>query len=158
MPDNFIPRRHKSLTAVLHQLVLDHDLDARTIARLVGYKSYQTMMSELSRQPLHKLGADKILPMIDVMDSDYPVEWLAEQRSGVFVRLPKVTGSLKSAEQQCFRTIKEFADVVQTVGQALADGKVNPDELAKTRKETWESIQAHLMLLKIIELECGEAE
>lgn len=154
MSANFNPRRYKSLTAVLHQLVLNHDLDARSIADLCGYKSYQTMMSELSRQPLHKLGADKILPMMDVMNSNYPLEWLAGQRNGVFVPLPAPGGGLQAAERQCIKSIKEFADLVQSVAQALTDNKLSASELENIRKEGRESIQAHLLLLNILEMEC----
>ena len=54
-----------SIVAVLHELVkkAPSGLTASTIASLVG-RDYQTLMSELSRQPAHKLGADLVLPLL----------------------------------------------------------------------------------------------
>ena len=75
-----------SLTAVLHELVkhAPSELTARTIAELAG-KDYNTLMSELSRQPGHKLGADLLLPLMELTGSDAPLNFLARERGGVFV-------------------------------------------------------------------------
>ena len=82
---------YPSLTAVVHGMVkaAPSGLDARTVADLVG-KPYATLMSELSQQPGHKLGAELLLPLMDVCESDLPLVFLARQRGGAFVplRLP----------------------------------------------------------------------
>ena len=72
---NFAQRDYPSLAAVCHQMALraPSGLDARTIADVAGYASYNTMMSELSRQPGHKLGADMLLALMDAADSSAPV-------------------------------------------------------------------------------------
>ena len=64
---------YPSLTAVVHGMVkaAPSGLDARTVADLVG-KPYATLMSELSQQPGHKLGAELLLPLMDVCESDLP--------------------------------------------------------------------------------------
>ena len=83
-------KEYPSLAAVCHQVVTNapSGLDAATIAELLG-KKYATMMSETSRQPGHKLGADMILPIMDICDSDLPLTILARQRGGVYIPLPK---------------------------------------------------------------------
>lgn len=65
---------YPSLTAVVHGMVkaAPSGLDARTVADLVG-KPYATLMSELSQQPGHKLGAELLLPLMDVCESDLPL-------------------------------------------------------------------------------------
>lgn len=79
---------YPSLTAVVHGMVkaAPSGLDARTVADLVG-KPYPTLMSELSQQPGHKLGAELLLPLMDVCESDLPLVFLARQRGGAFVPL-----------------------------------------------------------------------
>lgn len=79
---------YPSLTAVVHGMVkaAPSGLDARTVADLVG-KPYATLMSELSQQPGHKLGAELLLPLMDVCESDLPLVFLARQRGGAFVPL-----------------------------------------------------------------------
>ena len=74
---------YPSLTAVVHGMVkaAPSGLDARTVADLVG-KPYATLMSELSQQPGHKLGAELLLPLMDVCESDLPLVFLARQRGG----------------------------------------------------------------------------
>lgn len=42
------------------------------------------------------------------------------------------------------------------MGAALADGKVEDPKLEKIRAETWESIRAHLVLLKALEFTGNE--
>ncbi len=88
-----------SLTAVLHELVkhAPSELTARTIAELAG-KDYNTLMSELSRQPGHKLGADLLLPLMELTGSDAPLNFLARERGGVFVPMrPDATADLGPA-------------------------------------------------------------
>lgn len=60
MRRNFISKPFPSLAAVVHQMVLraPSGLDTHTIADVAGYSNYNTMMSEISRQPGHKLGAE----------------------------------------------------------------------------------------------------
>ena len=81
---------YPSLAAVCHQVVKSapNKLDAATIADFIG-KPYATLMSELSGQPGHKLGADLLLPLMEICDSDLPLTFLARQRGGVYIPLPK---------------------------------------------------------------------
>ena len=55
-----------SLSAVCHAIVkrAPSRVPAETIANLLGYKTYFTMMSELSGQPGHKLGANMSMSFV----------------------------------------------------------------------------------------------
>lgn len=146
-----------SITAVVHDDFKNppSGRPAKLMAENLG-RNYNTLMQELERRPLHKFALDELIPTMRQTGSVRPLEAIAEEVNGVFVPLPKVSGGLKAAERQCIHTIKEFADLAQATGAALADGDVSQTEYAHIKKEAWESIQAHLMLLKALELECGE--
>lgn len=102
MSNNFIVKPFPSAAAVMHQAVLraPSGLDTRTIAEVAGYTNYNTMMSELSRQPGHKLGADMLLPLMDAAGSNAPVEFLARERGGVFLVLPEAAQNMRGRGEQ----------------------------------------------------------
>ena len=123
-------------------------LDARTVADLVG-KPYATLMSELSQQPGHKLGAELLLPLMDVCESDLPLVFLARQRGGAFVplRLPDdgpvqlVTGLSVS--------IREFGEFAVAAAEQIADGKITAEELQEMRRLSHEAVEAIMQLVAL---------
>lgn len=122
---------YPSLTAILHEMVkhAPSGLTARTIADLLG-KDYQTLMSELSRQPGHKLGADLLLPLMDLTGSDAPLNFLARERGGVFVPVPPNNNAADLAPA-ILASVKEFGEfTAEAAGGALctAPGAKSADE------------------------------
>ena len=139
-----------SLTAVLHGMVkrAASGLDARTIADMVD-KPYQTLMSELSRQEGHKLGADLLLPLMQVTESDAPMQFLAREMGGAFVRLPEGVNQCPPTHLQCMVSIKNFGDLMETVGSALMDGRITPTERTRIKDA------GHKALVAIVTLLCS---
>lgn len=141
---------YPSLTAVVHGMVkaAPSGLNARTVADLVG-KPYATLMSELSQQPGHKLGAELLLPLMDVCESDLPLVFLARQRGGAFVslRLPDdgpvqlVTGLSVS--------IREFGEFAVAAAEQIADGKITAEELQEMRRLSHEAVEAIMQLVTL---------
>lgn len=149
MTQNINPNyKHKSVRAVAHHMVLNapSGLSAKVLWRVVGYTNYNTMMSELSAQDKHKLGADMLLPMMDACDSDAPVEYLAEERGGVFVKLPQAQPMHKSLTIQLANTVKECSEAAAVAAAHIIDGKVNKEEFKAFRKENREAIAALLAM------------
>lgn len=144
-------KSYPSLTAVCHQTVLraPSGLDARTIAELVGYGSYQTMMSELSGQPGHKLGADKLLPLMDVCGSDAPLEFLARERHGVFLKLQPPAEGTGELVQSLAASIREFGEFAAETAQNISDGDLPRDQLDRITKEGQEAVEAILRMMKM---------
>lgn len=140
------------LSPILHHLVMraPSGIGAQTIADMLGWR-YATMMSELSGQPGHKLGVDRLLPLMDVTDSDAPMHFLARERGGVYVTLPRVEGPLDPIQQQCMTAIKEFGELITACAEALADNTIKPDERAKILKEGHEAVTAIMALLTMVE-------
>ena len=126
MSGNFASISYPSITAVVHQAVLraPSGLDARIIAEVAGYRHYNTMMSELSRQQGHKLGADMLLPLMDAAQSNAPLEFLARQRGGLFLPLPEPACGGGELLQSLARSIREFGEFAASAGEDLGEHPV----------------------------------
>ena len=139
-----------SLTAVLHELVkhAPSELTARTIAELAG-KDYNTLMSELSRQPGHKLGADLLLPLMELTGSDAPLNFLARERGGVFVPMrPDATAA--DLGPAILNSVKEFGDYAAEAARDIADGEIPADQLQRILKEGHEAATAIVTFLELV--------
>lgn len=142
-----------SLTAILHAMVkkAPSGLAVRDIADYVG-KPYPTLISELSRQEGHKLGADLLLPLMDACESDAPVVFLARERGGVFVRLPGDQSSpLAVLTTAALDSVREFGEFAAEVATDIADGCIPDDQLTRIRKEGSEAIAAIAALMRVAE-------
>ena len=138
-----------SLTAVLHELVkhAPSELTARTIAELAG-KDYNTLMSELSRQPGHKLGADLLLPLMELTGSDAPLNFLARERGGVFVPMrPDATAA--DLGPAILKSVREFGEYAAEAAQDIADGKIPADQLQRILKEGQEAAAAIVTFMEL---------
>ncbi len=138
-----------SLTAVLHELVkhAPSELTARTIAELAG-KDYNTLMSELSRQPGHKLGADLLLPLMELTGSNAPLNFLARERGGVFVPMrPDATAA--DLGPAILKSVKEFGEYAAEATRDIADGKVPADQLQCILKEGQEAAAAIVTFMEL---------
>lgn len=151
MVTNFTIKNFPSLAALVHQAVLraPSGLDARSIAEVAGYTNYNTMMSELSRQPGHKLGADMLLPLMDASGSNAPVEFLARERGGVFLPLhePALGGS--ELVQSLAASIKEFGEFAAEAAHDIADGDLPREQLDRINKEGQEAVEAIMSMMKL---------
>lgn len=141
-----------SFTAVLHAVILapPSGVDARTIASLLDGKNYQTLMSELSRQQGHKFGADLVLPIMHLANSDEPLHFLARQRGGVFIKLPEAPADGSPVQLAALNSVKEFGELMGEVGAGLASGGLSRDECDAITKEGQEAVTAIMALLRIV--------
>lgn len=151
MAVNIVIKPYPSLAAVAHQMVktAPSGLTPRSIAEFAGYTNYNTMMSELSRQPGHKLGADMLLPLMDVCNSDAPVAFLAREREGIFLKLQQPAESGGELVQSLARSIKEFGDYAASAAERIADSDVDPEEMARINGETNDVVEAILSFRKL---------
>ena len=141
------------LSAIFHPLVkkAPSGLSAETIASLLG-RDYKTMMSELSRQPGHKLGADLVPRLLDLVDSDIPLQELARWRDGVFIKLPSVTGGdIGPLTEQMVETVSKFALYLKTLSDSLLDGKIVEEERARITMDGHETIVAIVAIQQVVE-------
>ena len=151
MTRNFTLKPFPSLVAVVHQMVLraPSGLDARTIADVAGYTNYNTMMSEISRQQGHKLGADMLLPLMDAAESDAPLHFLARERGGVFLALPEPARGGGELVQSLASSIREFGEFAAETAASIADGDVPRGQLDRITKEGQEAVEAIMAMMKL---------
>jgi hypothetical protein len=124
-------------------------LTTHSLAELAGYTNYNTFMSELSGQPGHKFGADKLLPLMDACGSDAPMEFLARARDGVFIRTPEAATSGGELARTLAASVKEFGEFMQETAAGIADGRIPLDQLDRINKEGQEAIEAIFAMLKL---------
>ena len=138
-----------SLTAILHELVklAPSELTASTIAELLG-KDYNTLMSELSRQPGHKLGADFLLPLMELTGSDAPLNFLARERGGVFVPV-RSDATVAELGPAILSSVKEFGDYAAEAARDIADGNIPADQLERILKEGQEAASAIVTFMEL---------
>ncbi len=151
---NFTAKSFPSLRAITHQMAKNapSGITAKNLWEIVGYTNYQTMMSELSGQPGHKLGVDMLLPLMDAAESDAPVKFLAEEREGVFFKLPRLlVAQNKCMTLQLAHTLKETGEAATLAAAHIIDGVVTKDEFINFKKENREAIAALLALEKLME-------
>ena len=73
-----------ALTAICHAMVKNspNGLSAEQVADVIGCP-YATMMSELSAQPGHKLGAERMLGLMKATEGRAPMHEMARVLGGV---------------------------------------------------------------------------
>jgi len=85
---------------------------------------------------------DRLATLIEITGSDKPVRWLAQAGGGFFTRNPSVRPVVGLGVLRQTRVIiREFADVLESVEESLADGIMEPVEAEQIRKE-WEDLKS----------------
>lgn len=148
--------RHPSVTAVCHQVVKDapSGLDAQTVADLVN-KPYATLMSELSRQPGHKLGADIVLPLCAVTESTLPVRVMCRALGGAFVPVRMGEGMPAAILETLAVSVREFGEFAAEAAESIADGRMSATESENVARQGYEAIEAILAMIRLAR-EAGE--
>jgi len=85
---------------------------------------------------------DRLALLVEIAGDDRPVRWLAEACGGFFVRNPSgrpTTGLGLLRQTQVI--VREFADLLESIEDSLADGRIEPDEAEAIRHE-WEQLKS----------------
>ena len=91
-----------------------------------------------ARNPL-----DRVRALVEITGDPELMQWLSRQAGGFFVRDPEVSGCRVDAEYiaNTQRIIEDFSKLLRVVSEAIADdGKVDPDESRRIRKE-WQRLK-----------------
>lgn len=123
-------------------------LRADVLAGIVG-KEYPALMSELSQQPGHKLGAEIMLQLMKASDGRAPIHFMAQELGGVFVELPPCAIPAHGLTRGLVECVKEFGEFMTQVASALEDGSVTQGELHRISRDGQEALTA---ILKVMEL------
>lgn len=123
-------------------------LSAEQLADILGC-SYPTLMSELSGQPGHKLGAERKLALMKAACSTAPMHFMARELGGVFVELPQGAVAGHEVTRSLVESIREFGEFAAQVGRALEDGTITTGELARINTEGQEALSAILRVMRL---------
>ena len=101
-------------------------ISAEAVADALGMR-YATLMSQLSAQPGHKLGAEIVLPIMQLTGASAPMHHLARQMGGVYVELPPVSPGSHEVTASLVESVRQFGEFAAQVAQSLDDG-INKDK------------------------------
>lgn len=123
-------------------------ISAEAVAYTLGMR-YATLMSQLSAQPGHKLGAEIVLPIMQVTGSAAPMHHLARQLGGVYVELPPVSPGGHEVTASLVESVRQFGEFAAQVAQSLDDGIITAEEQARIARDGQMALSA---ILKVMEL------
>lgn len=138
------------LTAICQAAVKNSPagLSAEQIADLLGC-AYPTLMSELSGQPGHKLGAWRMLEIMRITGSVAPMNFLARELGGIFVQLPHASLEGHELTRSLCESIRQYGDFVAQVSRSLEDGTITGDELSRISAEGQETLTGILRVMRL---------
>ena len=105
-------------------------ISAEAVADALGMR-YATLMSQLSAQPGHKLGAEIVLPIMQLTGASAPMHHLARQLGGVYVELPPVSPGSHEVTASLVESVRQFGEFAAQVAQSLDDGIITAEEQAR---------------------------
>lgn len=109
---------------------------------------YGTFMNQLSLQERHKLGADLVLPIMNITGSHAPMHFLARELGGIYVAMPKQAG-MTALSDSLLASVKEFGEYVAESAKDIADGYLPRDQYDRIQKEGQEALAAILNMLEV---------
>ena len=145
-------KNSETVTRVMHACVKQapSGLTAKTIAELVR-ANYQTLMSELSGQVGHKLGADMLVPLMRAAGTILPLVSMARAMGCVVVPLPDPEVSDEALMAGVLTAVREFGDFVAEAAEDVRDGKIPDYQLDRIQKEGGEAIAAITAFIRLAE-------
>ena len=140
------------LSSIVHA-ALKHapsGLSAEAVADLVG-KKYKTLMSELSRHDGHKPDMDLLPALVQATGSDAPLKHLARACGCLFVRVPDAGADGHPLTTQLAETVKEFGELMATLGETLADGRIEQAEARRIARDGHDVMTAVMAVIRLAE-------
>lgn len=146
-------RDYPRITPILRRLVLHapNGLPAKAVAGLLG-RDYNTLLAEVGERSGHKAGVELLLPIMDTTGSCVPLDVMAEAMGGFFVHMPEVEGDCAALTGQCLASVREFGNLMTSVADALADGKITEEERRAIAEKGYSAQTAILALLRLVEV------
>lgn len=113
----------------------------------------QVLRNQLAGNERHFLHLDTAEAIVDLCDSDELAHAAAQQRGGVFIKLPAegMPASDMAVLELVTHVWRANGDVGRAVDDTLADGRVEPHEIAKVRKAIYLTQQAMTAMLSRLE-------
>ena len=127
---------------------------AEAVAEALGMR-YATLMSQLSAQPGHKLGAEIVLPIMVATGCRAPIRHMAAELGGVFMELPPVSARNDTVTQGLVASVREFGEFAAQVAESIDDGVIRREELRRISADGMEAVTAILQVIRRAERFCA---
>jgi hypothetical protein len=127
------------------QEALSEDLEnspvkPKVVAAELG-QSYSALMNALNPElPKFNFQAKRLARFAQVTGGRRGLNWIADAVGGMFVELPQVPAGFKRIDDLVAQNVKEFGDVLTSIGQALADREITVAEAATLEREIDEQV------------------
>lgn len=136
------------LRIAVRRAAKSHRGGIEAVAKLLGMNA-QTLRNQLNGIERHRMYLDVAEEIIDLANSDELANAAAQQRGGVFLKLPE------EAMPACDMAVLELVthvwrangDVGKAVDDTLADGRVEHHEIAEVKKAIYRMQQAMTAML-----------
>ena len=94
---------------------------------------------------------NKFVDFVNACGNDIPIQWAAAELNGIFLKNPDIEAKKEEIRQRYVpEALQEFGNVIKEIGEAMADGKVTPEEAESIRRE-WDKLK---ILLETFVLAC----
>ncbi|UCE05498.1 MAG: phage regulatory CII family protein [bacterium] len=134
----------KTFLEIVHDWVLRNN--PKAIAQDI-HKSYSTLLREINPDdPGAKLGINDFKVITEITNDFSALDYMERSLGRVAFEFPKRHINTKKIHIQLSKSLKEFGEFIEAVGDSIADGKLTPAEIDKCEKEGYELIQIVALL------------
>lgn len=139
-----------TLKDVLHLVVHESKIPARQLAEELGL-SYSMLMNCANPElPEFNIRAQKIIPLTKLTGDYRLIDFIEGAVGRVAFSLPEIPAKDVKLDKLIAESVKEFGDVLQEVGSALSDGRIDRIELKRCEKEILDQVRKVMSLLEAL--------
>lgn len=129
---------------IIHDWILRNN--PKAIAQDLN-KAYPTLLREINPDdPGAKFGANDFKVATEVTKDFFAVDALERLLGRVAFELPKGPIDAKKIHKHLSKSLKEFGEFIEAVGDSIADGKLTAAEIETCKKEGYDLIQIVALL------------
>lgn len=146
-----------SLRAAVHQAAIRFPGGIEALAAALSAPDHkvnpQILRNQLTGNERHNLDIGRAETIMDLCNSDALAHAAAQQRGGVFVKCPEAgdIASDMAVLELVTMVWRANGDVGRAVDDALADGRIERDELRSVRQSIYRTQQAMTAMLQRLE-------
>lgn len=145
----------RSLTQIIHDMVLDGGVPAKVIAAEIG-KPYTTMLREINPHDSGaKVGIDLLLPLMRSSKSNEPLKFLAHQMGYALVPLKRSEAMQMDPMAMSLKLLQEFGELSKRLQGILSQQSLSEEDFAVVEHAGCNAVMATVDLLECLRGMCG---
>lgn len=145
----------RSLTQIIHDMVLDGGVPAKVIAAEIG-KPYTTMLREINPHDAGaKVGIDLLLPLMRSSKSVEPLKFLAHQMGYALVPLKRSEAMQMDPMAMALKLLQEFGELSKRLQGILSQQSLSEEDFGVVEQAGCNAVMATVDLLECLRGMCG---